>query len=59
MQLTALSRRVVIDIQDDGPGIPDAARAHLFEPGWRVQPHDGHTVDTGAGAKFTITVHWA
>lgn len=78
VRLTALSRRAVIDIEDDGPGIPEAGRAHLFEPGRRAQPDDGHTgaglglalaqrlaasaggfitaADTGAGARFTITL---
>jgi two-component system, OmpR family, heavy metal sensor histidine kinase CusS len=40
VQVTALPRTAMIDIADDGPGIPEAALVHLFEPGWRPQPDD-------------------
>jgi signal transduction histidine kinase len=30
------SRRVAIEIADEGPGVPEAALAHLFEPFYRV-----------------------
>jgi signal transduction histidine kinase len=33
---------VKITVKDDGPGIPDAARPHVFEPGFRADPHDQH-----------------
>jgi signal transduction histidine kinase len=34
--------RVTITVTDDGPGVPDDARQHVFEPGVRLTPHDGH-----------------
>jgi two-component system heavy metal sensor histidine kinase CusS len=51
VEVTALSHTATIDITDDGPGIPDTALAHLFEPGWRAQPEDGHT---GAGLGLAL-----
>ncbi|MFE2874498.1 sensor histidine kinase [Streptomyces roseus] len=38
--------RVRIEVGDDGPGVPDGFRAHLFQPGRRADPGDGHD---GAG----------
>jgi two-component system, OmpR family, sensor kinase len=40
---------VVFNIEDDGPGIPDAAREAIFEPGRRVAD-PGARVGTGATA---------
>jgi signal transduction histidine kinase len=34
--------RVTIVVTDDGPGVPAAARQHVFEPGVRLTPRDGH-----------------
>ncbi|GAA2301299.1 HAMP domain-containing sensor histidine kinase [Streptomyces violaceusniger] len=33
---------VVIDITDDGPGVPEAFVGELFQPGRRADPGDGH-----------------
>ncbi|MBD3004936.1 HAMP domain-containing sensor histidine kinase [Streptomyces sp. 5-10] len=33
---------VVIDITDDGPGVPEAFVGQLFQPGRRADPGDGH-----------------
>ncbi|MFD7836121.1 sensor histidine kinase [Streptomyces sp. NPDC059761] len=38
--------RVRIEVGDDGPGVPECFRAHLFQPGRRADPGDGHD---GAG----------
>ncbi|MFE3673371.1 sensor histidine kinase [Streptomyces goshikiensis] len=38
--------RVRIEVGDDGPGVPERFRAHLFQPGRRADPGDGHD---GAG----------
>ncbi|MFE3764493.1 sensor histidine kinase [Streptomyces sp. NPDC059104] len=38
--------RVRIEVGDDGPGVPEDFRAHLFRPGRRADPGDGHD---GAG----------
>ncbi|WP_239341035.1 sensor histidine kinase KdpD [Frankia sp. CiP3] len=40
-----------IDIRDDGPGLGANTAAHLFEPGWRADPHDGHD---GAGLGLAL-----
>lgn len=37
---------VRVDVTDDGPGIPSVFAPHLFEPGRRADPADGHS---GAG----------
>ncbi|WP_327364321.1 sensor histidine kinase [Streptomyces sp. NBC_01296] len=37
---------VRIEVGDDGPGVPECFRAHLFQPGRRADPGDGHD---GAG----------
>lgn len=37
---------VRIDVTDDGPGVPAAFAGHLFQPGRRADPNDGHD---GAG----------
>jgi signal transduction histidine kinase len=31
-------QRIVVRVIDDGPGIPDAIRAHLFEPFFTTKP---------------------
>ncbi|WP_439145698.1 ATP-binding protein [Streptomyces canus] len=33
---------VRIDVGDDGPGVPESFAAHLFQPGRRADPDDGH-----------------
>ncbi len=44
--------RVQLDVTDDGPGIPAADTDHVFEPGWRGDPGDGHP---GAGLGLALT----
>jgi signal transduction histidine kinase len=44
-------RGVVIDIQDDGPGVPAGWHARIFEPGFRGNPSDGHD---GAGLGLSL-----
>lgn len=39
---------LVIEVSDDGPGIPDDALDSVFERGWSTK-HDGVAADTGAG----------
>lgn len=51
VQVAGSSRTVEIDIADDGPGIPDAALPHLFEPGWRGEPNGAHD---GAGLGLAL-----
>src|SRR5205085_1094560 len=43
IEVQHVSGAVVFNIEDDGPGIPDAAREAIFEPGRRA-------ADPGAGA---------
>lgn len=42
---------VRIDIADDGPGIKEASLPHVFEPGRRADPADGHP---GAGLGLAL-----
>jgi signal transduction histidine kinase len=51
VRVTGSSRTVEINIADDGSGIPDAALPHLFEPGWRAEPHGEHD---GAGLGLAL-----
>ena len=43
---------VVITVDDDGPGVPEALRETIFEPGYRAEPDDGHD---GAGLGLALT----
>jgi PAS domain S-box-containing protein len=40
---------VIIDVEDDGPGIPDAVRAHIWDPFWT-------TKDEGKGTGLGLAV---
>ncbi|MFC4050014.1 sensor histidine kinase [Actinomadura syzygii] len=42
---------VSIVVSDDGAGISEAARDHVFEPGYRAEPGDGHR---GAGLGLAL-----
>jgi len=42
---------VVIEVADDGPGIPQQYRAHLFDRFWQARSNDGR----GVGLGLTIT----
>jgi two-component system, CitB family, sensor kinase len=37
VRLEANNGRVVIEVRDDGPGIPPDALARIFEPGWSTK----------------------
>jgi two-component system CitB family sensor kinase len=41
VRLVARGGRVVIEVRDDGPGIPPDALAHIFEPGWSTKSASG------------------
>jgi signal transduction histidine kinase len=48
--LSSTGGRAVIDIDDDGPGIPDSEREHVFEPYVRLeQSRARHTGGSGLG----------
>ena len=49
---TAPRTRVLIDISDDGPGVPAEFGEAVFEPGRRVTPDDGHR---GAGLGLPLS----
>jgi two-component system, CitB family, sensor kinase len=41
VRLTAGRERVVLQVRDDGPGIPDDALTDVFTPGWSTKPGTG------------------
>jgi two-component system CitB family sensor kinase len=45
VRLTSERERVVVQVRDDGPGIPADALAHVFAAGWSTKP------DTGTGRR--------
>jgi two-component system CitB family sensor kinase len=45
VKLTAGPESVVLQVRDDGPGIPDDALTEVFTPGWSTKP------GTGAGRR--------
>jgi signal transduction histidine kinase len=54
IQVTGLrtAESVMIDIIDDGPGVPVELREAVFEPGWRAAVDDGHD---GAGLGLALS----
>jgi signal transduction histidine kinase len=42
---------VEVTVADDGPGVPEAVGAAVFEPGRRADPADGHD---GAGLGLAL-----
>jgi signal transduction histidine kinase len=42
---------VSFTVTDDGPGLPPEHAEHVFQPGWRAEPDDGHD---GAGLGLAL-----
>ncbi|MGZ4635627.1 ATP-binding protein [Oryzihumus sp.] len=51
IRVTNDDREVFVDVADDGPGVPDAVRDHVFEPGRRAAVGDDHG---GAGLGLAL-----
>jgi signal transduction histidine kinase len=47
--------RVRLDLEDDGPGVPESLRAHLFEPFVSGEPREVGGIRTGTGLGLFIT----
>ncbi len=54
LQACAAEDEVVIRVQDDGPGIPPEAQAHIFERFYRLEP--GRTGGSGLGLALVQTL---
>jgi signal transduction histidine kinase len=52
VQADRTSESVLIDVWDDGPGVPVEWRDQIFEPGRRAVPDDGHS---GAGLGLALS----
>ncbi|MEP6463678.1 MAG: HAMP domain-containing sensor histidine kinase [Frankiaceae bacterium] len=51
VRATAASNGLLIEVADDGPGVPNHLREEIFEPGRRGDPTDGHP---GAGLGLAL-----
>ena len=51
VRLRRTPQAVVIEVCDDGPGLPEPHGEDVFEPGLRLQPGDGHD---GAGLGLAL-----
>jgi two-component system CitB family sensor kinase len=54
VRLATAGERVVLQVRDDGPGIPPEALGHVFEPGWSTKPGTG-TGRRGLGLALVST----
>lgn len=52
VSVTSSRGAVTVTIEDDGPGIAEGDLLHVFEPGRRLEHHDGHT---GAGLGLSLS----
>jgi signal transduction histidine kinase len=51
LEVSGVPGVVLVDVLDDGPGVPAEAMPHVFEPGRRADPADGHR---GAGLGLAL-----
>ena len=51
LEISGVPGAVLVDVLDDGPGVPAEALPHVFEPGERADPTDGHR---GAGLGLAL-----
>lgn len=51
LEISGVPGAVLVDVLDDGPGVPAEALPHVFEPGRRADPNDGHR---GAGLGLAL-----
>jgi len=53
IEVTGGSGLVIIEVADDGPGIRESSLPHVFTPGRRADPADGHQ---GAGLGLALAL---
>ncbi|MGZ6792019.1 MAG: sensor histidine kinase, partial [Mycobacteriales bacterium] len=51
IRISADPSSVLVEVLDDGPGVPAGAEEAVFEPGRRIDPEDGHA---GAGLGLAL-----
>ena len=57
--LSSEATRIVIVVEDEGPGIPRSERDRVFEPFYRVDPsRDPNTGGVGLGLSVTRSIIW-
>jgi len=56
VNVTVSDSHLLIDICDDGPGIPSAAMSHVFKPYTRIQPQFGHANGMGLGLSIARNI---
>lgn len=49
LRVQALGSQLLIEVQDRGPGVPEAARERIFEPFYRVDGHSEQAGNVGLG----------
>jgi signal transduction histidine kinase len=55
LRTRAADDHLVVEVEDTGPGIPEAVRAHIFDPFFTTKP-PGHGTGLGLSISHNIVV---